>query len=83
MTNMARRGSPIVVNVADAKARLPELLRRAAAGEEIVIARANRPVAKLVPLPPAQPRRPGTGRGLFRMAPDFDDTPEDFEPYLR
>jgi prevent-host-death family protein len=82
MTNMAKR-SPTIVKMAEAKARLPELVRRAGAGEEIIIARGNRPVARLSPLRSAAPRRPGTGRGMFRMAPDFDETPADFEPYLR
>ncbi len=48
-----------VVNVAAAKAHLSELLDRAAAGEEIVIARAGRPVARLAPLREREPRRPG------------------------
>ena len=50
------------INVAEAKAHLSELLARAEAGEEIVIARGGRPVARLMPLPRAEPRRPGTLR---------------------
>jgi prevent-host-death family protein len=48
------------INVAEAKAHLSELLARAEAGEEIVIARGGRPVARLMPLPRVEPRRPGT-----------------------
>ena len=71
---MARRAVPAVVNVAEAKARLPELIERAAQGEEIVLARNGRPKARLVPL--AIDRRalrvPGKGKGRFRPRRDFD-----------
>jgi len=50
------------VNIADAKARLSELLDRALAGEEIIIARAGKPLARLTPL--RQQRR--EGRGVWR-----------------
>lgn len=68
-------------NIAEAKAQLSELARRALAGEEIVIARDNRPLVRLVPVRlPKQPRQPGSGRGqLLWMAPDFDDIPNGFE----
>lgn len=72
-----------IVNIAQAKARLPELVRRAGAGEEIIIARDHRPVARLVPLSEAGPRLPGSARGRVRMADDFDATPPGFEEYLR
>ena len=63
-----------MVNVAEAKAHLPELMERAAAGEEIVLARAGKPRALLVPLPAETPklRVPGKGKGRFRMAKEFD-----------
>lgn len=44
------------VNIAEAKAHFSELVQRASMGEEVVIAKDNRPLAKLVPL------RPGTGK---------------------
>jgi prevent-host-death family protein len=47
------------VNIADAKARLSALIDRAAAGEEIILSRAGRPVARLMPLEEQTPRRPG------------------------
>lgn len=71
------------VNVAEAKAHLPELIRRAGAGEEIVIARDNRPVARLGPLPRGEPRRPGSARGRIRMTADFDAIPPDLDGYVR
>lgn len=52
-------------------------------GEEVIIAKDNKPVLELVPLDrPAQPRVPGSGRGqILYMAPDFDATPEEFRGY--
>ena len=47
------------INVAEAKAKLSSLLDRAAAGENIVIARAGKPVARLVPVAEATERKPG------------------------
>jgi prevent-host-death family protein len=66
------------VNVYEAKTHLSQLLDRAAAGEEIVIARAGRPVARLVALAGATRRRePGAWRGQVTMSADFDELPED------
>jgi len=59
------------INVHEAKTHLSRLLERVAAGEEIVIARSGRPVARLVPFAPA-PRKPGRLKGKIRIAPDFD-----------
>ena len=65
------------VNIHEAKTHLSQLLSAVAAGEEIVIARAGKPLAKLVPYQEAvEPRTPGYWRGQVRIAPDFDDLPE-------
>ena len=62
-----------IVNIHEAKSRLSELLRRVAAGEEVVIARAGKPVARLLPFdPPPMPRVPGTAKGLISIGDDFD-----------
>jgi len=62
-----------IVNIHAAKTQLSHLVDEAAAGEEIVIARAGRPVARLAPLRAQGPRRsPGLMRGRIRIAPDFD-----------
>ena len=83
MTNMPRR-SQRYVNIAEAKARLSELVAKAASGEETVIARDHRPVARLVPVDRARgPRKPGSARGQVWTAPDFDATPSDFEDYTK
>jgi prevent-host-death family protein len=47
------------INIAEAKAKLSALIDRAAAGEEIVLSRAGRPVARLMPLEEQTPRQPG------------------------
>lgn len=59
------------INIYDAKTRLSELVERVAAGEEIVIAKSGKPVARLVPIR-VRERKPGWGRGKIRIAPDFD-----------
>jgi prevent-host-death family protein len=61
------------VNIHEAKSQLSRLLEEAAAGEEIVIARAGKPIAKLVPITPdLSPRKLGTMRGKIWLADDFD-----------
>lgn len=62
------------VNIHDAKTHLSRLIERVEAGEEIVLARGGRPVARLVPLRVrTQPRRLGIWEGQVWIAPDFDD----------
>jgi prevent-host-death family protein len=61
-----------MLNLYEAKAQLSALVEEAAAGGEIIIAKAGRPRAKLVPLRQATRRRPGRGRGKIWMAADFD-----------
>ena len=60
------------MNIYDAKTQLSALVEAAAAGEEIVIARAGRPRARLVPLKAASRRRPGRTKGTTWIADDFD-----------
>ena len=61
------------VNIYEAKTRLSELVDRAESGEEIVIAKAGHPVARLVPLRKVREERgPGRWRGRMRIADDFD-----------
>jgi len=71
-------------NIAEAKAHFSELVQKAMLGEEVVIARDNKPVLKLVPLEKSgQARQPGSGKGqILYMAPDFDAIPEGFEDYV-
>ncbi len=69
-------------NIADAKSRFSELVQKAMVGEEVIIAKDNKPVAKLVPLVAlGKVRKPGSAKGQIWMAPDFDATPPDFQDY--
>ena len=70
----------ITINVHAAKTQFSQLLERVAQGEEVVIAKAGKPVARLVPFElAARPRRPGTARGLGQVADDFDaPMPDEF-----
>ncbi len=73
------------VNVYEAKTHLSQLLDRAAAGEEIIIARAGRPIARLVALAESSPRRrtPGAWRGQVSMTGDFDELPAEIDAAFR
>lgn len=69
------------INIYEAKTQLSRLVDRAVAGEEIVIARAGRPLVRLVPVEPKQigRRHLGVAAGEpYWIAPDFDELPEDF-----
>ena len=63
-----------VYNLYEAKTHLSHLVERAARGEEIVIAKAGVPLAKLVAVPkPKEKRKPGGWKGKIRIADNFDD----------
>ncbi|MBI4576685.1 MAG: type II toxin-antitoxin system prevent-host-death family antitoxin [Planctomycetes bacterium] len=70
------------VNVAEAKARLSGLIEDALRGEDVVIARRNVPLVRLIAVEEAR-RRPRFGklRGQVRTAPDFDAPLADFADY--
>ena len=73
------------VNLYDAKTNLSKLVDRAAAGEEIVIAKAGKPKAKLVPYqPPRTKRRFGQNLlGITYIADDFDEPlPPELQKYF-
>lgn len=82
---MAQSKDDKLVNVHEAKTHFSALLVRVEAAEEIVIARAGKPIAKLVGLDPHPgPRVPGRMRGKIRIDASFDDElpfeiPDDFE----
>lgn len=69
-----------IVNVHEAKTNLSRLLERVAEGEEIVIGKAGKPVAKLVPYKEQrEPRKPGAWKGRVWIAPDFDKFDREIE----
>lgn len=72
------------VNLYQAKTHLSQLVDEAASGTEIIIAKAGKPMVRLVPIEPARAHRPrGLARGQFHVGPDFDaPLPEDMlAPY--
>ena len=63
-----------MVNIHTAKTHLSRLVDEVAAGEEIVIARAGKPVARLLPFESRrEPRKPGLMKGRIWISEDFDD----------
>ena len=85
MTNMAgKKNRKRQYNIGEAKAHLPQLVWESLAGAEVIIAKDNKPVAKLVPFTPVQgQRKPGSAKGQVWTAPDFDAPLEAFEDYSR
>lgn len=70
------------VNIHVAKAHLSELINKALLGEEIIIARDNKPAVRLTPIQPQKnPRQIGLAKGLITISSDFDEPLEDFENY--
>jgi prevent-host-death family protein len=61
------------VNIHEAKTHFSRLLERVALGEEVIIAKAGRPVAKLVPLDEPKRRFLGSAKGEFTVPDDFND----------
>ena len=70
-------------NVHEAKTNLSRLLKQVADGEEVIIARAGEPVARLVPVPPEGKPEMGFMRGKMWIADDFDaPLPPDLQKYF-
>jgi antitoxin (DNA-binding transcriptional repressor) of toxin-antitoxin stability system len=71
-------------NIAEAKSRFSELVKLALLGEEVVIARDNKPLLRLMPVAAARKKRvPGSAKGqILSISPDFDDLPADFKEYV-
>ncbi len=65
---------PQSINLYEAKTNLSQLVERAAAGEEFIIAKSGRPLARLVPFEArTAPRIPGLLKGKIEMGESFDD----------
>jgi prevent-host-death family protein len=74
----------LINNISDAKSHLSELIEKVLRGEEVIIAKAGKPVVRLVPyVKDNSPRIPGRLKGKIKIAEDFDITPDqiikDFE----
>jgi len=73
----------MILTLAEAQARLSDLIHNLSPGEEVVITENNRTVAKLV-VPPAEPPRPipGRGKGSLIILSEDDEHLEDFQEYM-
>ncbi len=69
------------VNIHTAKAHLSELIKKALLGEEVIIARDNKPIVKIVPIHPPGKRQIGLSKGLIEMSDDFNEPLDDFKDY--
>ena len=74
-----------ITNIHEAKTHLSRLIECVIAGQEIIIGKAGKPVAKLIPYEQNhEPRRPGgSWQGKVRIADDFDELPKDFMAAFR
>ena len=82
----ALRRAFATIPLSDAQANLKQLIDQLAPGEEIVITRDDKPLARLIPegAPKIQPRVPGSAKGMIAyMADDFDAPLEDFKEYMQ
>lgn len=69
----------MTLNLYEAKTQLSSLVDKAAAGEEIIIAKNGKPMAKLVPVQQRRLRKPGRFKGKIWMSKDFDAPMPDIE----
>lgn len=68
----------VIRNITEAKAELSALIAMVQQGDEVILAKAGKPVAKIVRYGGAAQRRvPGSMEGEIRIAPDFDELPDD------
>ena len=73
-----------ITNIHQAKTQLSRLIERVLQGEEIVIGRAGKPVAKLIPYERSvQPRQGGQWRGQVALEDNFDELPEEIAAAFR
>lgn len=71
----------IVYNIHDAKTHFSKLLERVLCGEEVVIAKAGKPLARILPFTKedTSPRKPGIDKGKVIIMPDFDAPLTEFD----
>jgi prevent-host-death family protein len=68
----------LIANISEAKAQLSALIEKVMAGEEVIIGKAGKPVARIVKYENNRRiRRPGALKGKIKIADDFDKLPDD------
>jgi prevent-host-death family protein len=71
------------IDLSHAKSQLPELVRQAARGEDVILTEDGEPVAKIIPIARALgPREFGSAKGLIRMSDDFDKPLKEFSAHM-
>ena len=72
-----------IANISEAKAQLSALIEKVLAGEEVIIGKAGKPVARLIRYETVQSgRQPGALKGKIKIADDFDELPQDIAEAL-
>ncbi|MFQ5639298.1 MAG: type II toxin-antitoxin system Phd/YefM family antitoxin [bacterium] len=72
------------VNIHEAKTHFSKLIQEVLRGEEVIIAKGNKPVAKLISIDSGKPKRKlGTAKGKIKISADFDQPLPDFNDYMR
>ena len=67
-----------ITNISEAKAQLSALIEKVLSGQEVIIGKAGKPVAKIVPYNRSEEKRtPGALKGKIKIAPDFKEMPDD------
>lgn len=73
----------VQANIHEAKTHLSRLIERALEGDEVVVAKAGKPLIRLMPIQPETARQPGCAKGLvISMADDFDAPLQDMKDYM-
>ncbi|HST60279.1 MAG TPA: type II toxin-antitoxin system prevent-host-death family antitoxin [Longimicrobium sp.] len=71
------------IDLSHAKSQLPELVRQAARGDDVILTEGGEPVAMIIPITRAHaPRQFGSAKGLIEMRDDFDEPLDDFREYM-
>lgn len=68
----------LITNISEAKAQLSSLIEKVKAGEDVIIGKAGKPVARLIKFELKEARRkPGALKGKIKIEDDFDELPDD------
>jgi len=71
------------VSLAEAAAKLSDLVEAAINGEEVILLKGDRPAIKLMPIESVRKnRKPGSAKGLISISDDFDEPLEEFKEYM-
>ena len=82
-SNLPGTSQMIQVNIHEAKTHLSKLIQKVVEGEEVIIAKDNKPLARLVYIDKKSGRRKlGSANGSIHIAPDFDAPLEDFRDHM-